>query len=244
MWRGLFVTRIHCVFFGEDQKTQKNMLLLIVSQSVFVWIIWWIISLSSSWFHLFRRRWRHCWPSRFYWVQWSWQLKWIERLKAKLIDLDAQVATADGLFGTGRKKRHPEGMVKQTSSRSPSFVIVSCRSLNNLLGFLTKWIQQWTSKTSKRSCVIFFFGFSGHTHGELEDVSIWVFVLTKMGRWKKTRWPLRQWPMRIWPKYWNSLWWPWNGPVNGGKMMKMWGSFFIRGQILESELCPRHPSFI
>ena len=43
---------------------------------------------------------------------------------------------------------------------------------------------------------------------------------------KKTRWPLRQWPMRIWPKYWNSLWWPWNGPVNGGKMMKMWGSFF------------------
>lgn len=24
MWRGLFVTRIHCVFFGEDQKTQKK----------------------------------------------------------------------------------------------------------------------------------------------------------------------------------------------------------------------------
>ena len=69
-----------------------------------------------------------------------------------------------------------------------------------------------------RLCDIFF-GFSGHTHGELEDVSIWVFVLKKMGRCKKTRWPLRQWPMRIWPKYWNSLWWPWNGPVNGGKMM-------------------------
>ena len=32
---------------------------------------------------------------------------------------------------------------------------------------------------------------------------------------------LRLWPMRIWPKYWNSLWWPWNGRFVGGEDVRL-----------------------